>query len=64
MEWSLFLPLCYLSVTLSRFYPMSRFYLMYVRLNIQGISDTNRRFMFISGGFPASVSNATLFGKI
>ena len=31
-------------------------------LNVQGICDCNRRFTYISTGFPASVGDATVFG--
>ena len=31
-------------------------------LNIQGIGDSNRRFTFVSGGYPAPVGDATVFG--
>jgi len=30
-------------------------------LNIQGICDSNRRFTYISGGYPASVGDASVF---
>jgi hypothetical protein len=32
-------------------------------LNIQGICDSERRFTFIAGGFPASVGDASVFGS-
>lgn len=32
-------------------------------LNLQGICDNQRRFRFITAGFPASVGDATVFGR-